>query len=126
MEVNVAEREVVVVAAAVEMMEVEVGMRVEGKEAGEGEMEAFHEAVEENPLEKEVAQLQWLQSVSPPLLQSYRHTMVLQLLADKKLLPFHAHHCQPLKHSEVYHSNYHTKVLHLLADKKHRPFHAHH
>lgn len=126
MEVNVAQREVGVVAAAVEMMEVEAGMRVEGKEAGEGEMEAFHEAVEENPLEKEVAQLQWLQSVSPPLLQSHRHTMVLQLLADKKLLPFHAHHCQPLKHSEVYHLNYHTKVLHLLADKKHLPFHAHH
>lgn len=77
------------VAAAVEMMGVEAGTEVEEKEVKEGEMEAIHEVAEENPLEKEAAQLQ---PVSPPLLQSHRHMKVLRLLADKMHLPFQAHH----------------------------------
>lgn len=68
-------------AAVVEMMRVEAETGVEETEVEGG-----------NPLEKEEAQLQWLQPVSPPLLQSHRHTKVLQLSADKTQLPFQAHH----------------------------------
>lgn len=51
--VNIAQRKVVVVAAAMEIMGVEVETEVVENEVEEGQMEAIHEVAEEYPLEKE-------------------------------------------------------------------------